>query len=1265
MKFVTRDNIERWADTTFSKSALPYLILRLIRATTPASTKANLPSGSATYIGGWDGIVNCESEAAYVPKGTSLWEFGTNSDIKGKADGDYNKRKDNPIGFTPKDSVFIFVTPRLWSKKDEWIQEKKAENHWKDVIVYDSVDIEQWLDIALSVSRWFAAQDGVGTYPFDGIMTADEFWEEWSIGAKGLVLLPESIIAGREYEKNQLLTTLQGAPTIKGIKASTKNEAIAFIIAAAKTFPDNDSDRFFSKALIVDTEGNFRGVRINTNTSLNLIPRFDEAQPLYAAVAKGHHVLVPLGADDDFNQETITLPTIDRDGQINSLIKSGVSKDEAEKFSRESGRNITILKKLLGFPYNKAKWFFKEDIREIIPALLLGRWNETFVGDIELIEQLSNQKYADYLITLNKWKNYEESPIIQIGETWRLTSPLDLWTNLSAQLTENDFKMLQECFSQAFENGNPIIKPKDKKDFVASFNKKRKYSNWSREGLTQSLILVGRLGSSIKIPNLNKPQNWVDNIVLDLLNNATGETWVSVDHELPLISEASPDSFIKSVNNSLAKDNPEIMEMFVEENGFLHKTSHHTGLLWALENLAWLPEYLRDTSLILLQLSRLDPGGNLSNRPLNSITEIFKPWHYQTLASYDERMAVLKFITEREQKTGWSLLIRLLPEHHGVAHPTHKMRWRMFDKNTNLKYTYQEIWDTHSTIIEMLIEFFDYDENKFSQLINDVTNLSPKDRNRVLTWADEICLKVEQKSFKTWATIRKILNHHRSHPDTNWVLPESELNRLEVLYEKLQPSLVLDKYIWLFNDHWPQFPEGFLYKDNDSERRHEEQQKRVEDARKSAVIKFISELGLGKTLELRNEISQLWAFGYALADVISKQEDYFTISKCLYDEESKLNFVHSFIYRKSIKEGFDWVKVLYSDLQEKGYSHQALSNILIPINQNQELWDFVSALNEVIKNLYWQNVRPHFYHISDVEKVFGVEMLLTHKRFFSAIDIASHFPKAIPTSLLAEMLQRAGTEESGETTSFKGYEIERIFEEIDKREEIKKSTLIQLEWLYLPILDSYGTRRNPINLEEELASNPDFFIDVLKWIYLPEDKTLLEEERKGITNEVIESRAKHSYHLLNSWKKIPGMKDDNSIDEVKLKTWVDKVRELAKNVSRLEVADMQIGKILAQYPENISEWPQETIFKIIEEINSESINSNYSSALFNKRSFSSRGAFDGGDIEREKATYFKKLEKDFKNKYPNVAKEFKRLSDGYLLDAKRMDDEAERRRLEH
>jgi len=1262
MKLVTRDNLERWADTTFSKADLPYLIKRLVRATTPATTTVNILSGSEIYIEGWDGIVNCETETAYVPQGISLWEFGTSSDCKGKADADYNKRKTNPLGFTPSDCVFILVTPRFWKNKDKWIKEKQAENYWKDVRVYDSIDLEQWLDISLPVSKWFAEEPGVNGIPFEGVLTAEEFWNEWSNGP--IKLKPEIVTAGREFEQQLLLKILQGEACIKAVKASTKDEAIAFIIATAKLFSFNDSELFFSKSLISENSYSFRRIRYNTIYPLNLIPRFNDASQFYSATGEGHHVLVPLGADDDFNQDTINLPTIDRDGQINALIKSGISKEDAEKFSRESGRNITILKKLLGFPHFKAKWLDNANIREIIPALILGRWDETFVGDIELFEKLSEQKYSDYLATLNKWKNFEEYPIINIGETWRLTSPLDLWTNLSSQLTPKDFQNLKECFELAFKDGNPVIEPEDKNNFTAYFNKRKKYSNWSREGLTQSLILIGRL-NEVKTPNLYNPQNWVDNIIFDLLNNANGELWISLDHELPLIAEASPESFLKAVKNSLSKEKPVIMDMFNEEDGFFNKTSHHTGLLWSLESLAWLPEYLRDVSLILLKLSRLDPGGSLSNRPLNSITEIFKPWHYQTLATYEERMEILKFVTEQEKESGWSLLIRMLPKHNDIAIPTHKMRWRMFDKNTNLTYNYQEIWNTHSAVIEMLINIFDNDEEKFAQLIRECPNLSYKDRKRVLDWADKVYPNIKQEKFSTWETIRKILYNHRSYPDTDWALPESELMLLENLYNKLQPTETIHKYIWLFNEHWPEFPEGFKYEPNESEKRFEQQQKHIDEARENAVMIFLKEIGVNRTIELRKIVKEKWALGDTLAKVIKSKTDVIKICDCLYDERNLISFIHSFIYRKSTIEGFEWIKLLFNELQEKKFSNKALSNVLIPLNQNKQLWDFVASLDEEIQNEYWQNINPHFYHINDDEKAIGIEMLLKHKRFFSAIDIASHFSDVISSNLLSEMLKKAATEEPNETPHLRSYEIERIFEELDKRTDIDKSTLIHLEWLYLPILDSYGTKRKPWNLEEELANNPDFFIEVLKWVYIPKDETLLEKEREGISDETIQNRAKRAYHLLQSWKKIPGMKEDNSIDETELKNWVTKARTLAESVSILEVADAEIGKVLAQYPENVPLWPQEKIFQLIEEINTDSLKSGYYSAMFNKRGLSTRAVFDGGDIEREKAAYFEKLANDCKNKYPSVAEIFKRMQQGYLADAKRMDEEAERNKLEY
>ncbi|MCD0478899.1 hypothetical protein LPB90_10550 [Chryseobacterium sp. LC2016-29] len=1264
MKLVTRDNLESWAGTTFSKAVLPYLISRLVRATTPSSTKVSIPSGSATYIGGWDGIVDCETDTSYVPQGTSLWEFGTSSDPKGKADEDYTKRKKNPIGFIPSNSIYIFVTPRLWTKKEDWVAEKKAENYWKDVKVYDSVDLEQWLDNTLSVARWFASQDGVSTYPFDGIMTADEFWEEWSIGPK-LSLLPECLIAGREFEMHSLLTTLQGAPTIKAIKASTKNEAIAFIVACAKTFEFEESDRFFSKALLVDTEGNFRGLRINTNTPLNLIPRFDEAQPLYAAVSKGHHVLVPLGADDNFNQETIILPPIDRDGQIKSLIESGISEENAEKFSKESARNITILKKLLGFPHYKAKWVINENIREIIPALLVGRWNETYIGDIELIEQISEQKYSDYLHILNKWKNFEDAPIIQIGDTWRLTSPLDLWTNLISQLTPKDFKNIHECFLLAFKGGNPVIKPEDPNDFVAHFNKRKHYSSWTREGLTQSLILVARL-NVVKISNLHNSQQWVDDIILDLLNDAPGKIWISIDHELPLISEASPESFLKAVTKSLSKQRPEVMDMFEEKDNFLHRTSNHTGLLWALENLAWLPEYLRDVTLILLKLSRLDPGGALSNRPSNSIAEIFKPWHYQTLASYDDRMQILRFVSKKEKDASWNLLLRMLPESHGLAHPTHKMRWRMFDKNTKLTYKYQEIYETHSEVIEILLDIFDNSEEKFAQLFEKLAGLSPNDRKRVLDWAEAIYPEINQKTFVIWETLRKILNHHRSHPNTDWSMPQADLIRLESIYNSLEPIDTINKYAWLFNDHWPKSPEGSVYVKGESDERYKQIQVKTDKARKDAVVVFLVELGLSQTLALRKEFRYSGIFGATLAKVIDQSEEVLKVCECLFDEKNLISFIHNFIYQKAIDKGFEWVKYLFNELNDKKkFTASALANVLIPLDQSINLWDFISTLDLEIQNEYWLNITAHFYKISDEGKIVGIKKLLEYKRFFSALDIVGDFSSVIPSDLLAEVLKKAVTEETMEVQRFDGYEIGEIFKEIEKRNDIERATIIHLEWLYLSILQSHSTEITPRTIEEELSKNPEFFIQVLEWIYIPENKELLEKERANISDHVVANIAKQAYQLLFSWKRLPGMKENYEIDENELSEWIKKVRELATQSSRLNMADQEIGKILAQYPENISLWPQEKIFKVIEEVNSDSLKRGYSSAMYNKTGFTSRGAYEGGTIERKKAEYFGKLAEDFRNIYPNVAEIFKNLQSGYLAEAKRMDDNAERDRLEY
>jgi hypothetical protein len=1264
MKLIDRNDIESWANRFDSKGNFPSLVSRLVRATTPTSTQVDFPSGSAAYTEGWDGIVNCQEDTGIVPKGVSLWEFGTEHDSKGKADDDYDKRTVDPLGYDISQSTYIFVTPRFWKLKEKWRLPKLADHKWKDVRVYDSRNIEQWLDTTPAVSRWFSSY--IGKYPSDGIITIEEFWKEWALGPVGE--LPPSIITlGREFESRELLNFLTNPPNIKGIKATSKDEAIAFIIATAKQFEEHNKEMFFSKSLVIDNPANFRSVRINTR-SLNLIVRFEEPQILFAAAAEGHHVLVALGPDDTFNQEIITLPSVSRDGQITSLVSIGLSEDDATRYSKEAGRNITILKRLLKFPQNKAKWINSGNVREIIPALLLGRWNENNIGDRKILERFSGMNYNEYAIILTKWRDLEESPLIQIGTTWRLTSPLDAWTNISPSLLKSDFEILKECFMFAFQDGNPQVEPnQDSAELSIFFNREKTFSTWGREGLIQSLILIGLYGEGLKIPNIPTPQLWVDYLIHSLLFKAQGLLWASLDHEMPLISEASPNSFFESIYESLAQEKPPIMEIFVEKNGFISPTSYHTGLLWALEGLAWMPEYLYNASLVFLKLSSLDPGGNLVNRPINSITEVFKPWHYQTLSTYEERMEILKKITDKEKEPGWTLLKRMLPDRHGVAHPTNKMRWRMFDKNFNLNYTYPEIWSTYSFVIDLMISIFDHSEIKFSQLIDASVILEPGDREKVLSFAEIEYSKVDQIDFTTWHIIRKILSHHRSYPYTDWALPEKDLLRYEELYNKLEPNDYLQKYVWLFNEDWPVFPKGFEYKDHDGEliQKHKQQEDIIENARVQGLKIILDQYGIEKVKAISNSIKDPWSFGDTLAKIIIDEDQTLSVIEVLNSEKSNLRFIHSFLLRKTILNGTNWVFLLYDKLKKIDFKNKTLAQLFVPQIQTEELWDFIDNTNDELKKEYWLSVSPRFYNLSKEGKIIGLNYLLHFNRFYSAIDICSHFSEEIPSLILVNILYKAATEESSEAIRISEYEITRLFETLDKRVDIEHETLIQLEWLYLSLLARYGTSRNPKMLHEELANSPKFFIDVLKLVYMPKDKNLIKIEQNNLSDEIIQNRAKQAYQLLHSWKMIPGVTNDGIINKEFLNAWIDTVRELAEKEDRLEVADMQIGQILAQYPEKDLNWPPDEICEIIERINTESLKSNFSTATFNKRGFSSRGPFDGGNIEKGHAEYFEKLSLKHRINYPNVASILDSLSKGYIESAKHMDERAERDRLEY
>ena len=182
-------------------------------------------------------------------------------------------------------------------------------------------------------------------------------------------------------------------------------------------------------------------------------------------------------------------------------------------------------------------------------------------------------------------------------------------------------------------------------------------------------------------------------------------------------------------------------------------------------------------------------------------------------------------------------------------------------------------------------------------------------------------------------------------------------------------------------------------------------------------------------------------------------------------------------------------------------------------------------------------------------------------------------------------------------------------------------------------------------------------------VYRPEGE--VEEVTDESKAEIVKQNAKRAFKLIYNLKTIPGVDEEGNIDSEKLNSWIKEVREQAKEAKRLTVADAMIGQMLAQYPMNTESYPPDEICEVIEDLNTKSLKNNYHTGLTNKRGVTTRGAFDGGDLERQEAEKYESHAENLKFKYPVVAKIFSDIANSYMMEAKRMDEEAQRSKLDY
>lgn len=1248
---VDATDLDLWASRRDAQARLPQLIRRLIAESASTVHRLDFPAGEGVQRQGFDGIAEVGGTERFAPDGLSVWELSTSADVRSKAEEDHTKRTEDPKAIDPSTATYVAATVRRWPSKREWI-DSKIDGPWKEVIALDADDLETWLESAPATHAWISVL--LGKDPQDAVALIT-WWDRW-VGATSPRISGQLVLAGRTQTATQLVDRLVGQPGVITLAADSPDEAIAFLAAALKADDRFEAEQLFTRSVVVHNQtGWTRSVAVGQGAVL--IPTFTEPD-IGSAVSNDHRVVVQSAGLGAATGEVIELGRVRRNAAREALESMGVPEKDVEELALIARRSLMSIRRWLGIAprLEVPLWATPAEAAELIPALLAGVWEDSREGDQEAVAELGARAYADVQRSVTRWSNESDPPIRRLGDTWMLVSKEDAWHLLAGQLTTDDLRRFHKVAHDVLSTPDPTLElPKDEQWMAAVRGVAPKHSGLLRKGLADTIALVASRPGDQQLANRMTGQILANIIVSELLKLAnedgSGRLWTSLSGVLPLLAEAAPDVFLEALNAGSSGEDPVIMKMFTDSADYnpMFSSSAHTGLLWALEVLAWDPRYLGSATLVLARLAQLDPGGTWANRPQDSLRTIFLPWHPQTSASLDERLAVLDTLLDREPDAATTLLADLLRQSHGIASPTHPPKWRGW--HTEPQLAHAEWGVAIEQITTRLLTTAEATPETWLPLIDRLSSLPQNVQDTVLSQLEQLDPESVDSSSRSAIAeaVRAEAARHQRFSDTQWAMPTEQVQRLESIYECIAPSDAVSTSAWLFSHH-PDLPDQ-------TDRDWDAYREKLSHARDEAVATVLGVDGLASIEQLAELVEIPSEVGLSLGRVGVAAEDEHSVFDWM-DTEADVprQIARGYVFGQFDKLGWDWVdETLRQHETEWPPSKQA--EYLLGVTAAGRVWDWADRLGEETTSQYWSTATPRILTDS-AEYERAARALVEHGRPLTAVELLVGSIEGVdpPTdaALIAEVLEAGATTPIAENVSgtMLQYYVARLLDHVEATQELDNATLARLEWLYLPLL-RHGDRP-PRLLHQELTEDPEFFAEVITWIFRGEDEDWEPTQEH-------QARAQAGFHLLESWKGLPGLREDGTVDAEMLREWVHKARTILHEKGRGDIGDQRIGSVLRYSPvDGDGVWPHEAVRELIEELEGEHFERGIEVQVYNSRGVTSRGVYDGGDQERELANQYAVWAEATQARWPRTSAMLRRLAESYEHDGRRHDEDAER-----
>lgn len=1240
------NDLEGWvAGTLDARSRLPVLLRTLVHSTGRGLVKVDFPGNDDSQRKGCDGMVEASEGAPWVPLGKSVWEFGTDEDVKRKANKDFNKSVE-AIGEDERaETTFVFVSPRRWAGKSAWLQEKKRTEQWKDVVVYDASDLEQWLEQSLQGQAWFANETN---RPARHVRTLDRCWADWAnVASPPLtgMLFNSAIEAG----KRSILARISkpsGGPIL--LAADSHEEALAFL---AQLFAaDEDRQALRDRVLVFDKPGVFPELASAAQAFIAVTYSRDVERE-FAPHAKSLQTIVIYPRNAAPGKPDVLLEPASHETFSTALESMGKKRDEISRLSFDSGRSLTVLRRLLSTvpAVRVPQWAGDTQLaRKLVPFLLVGAWDSTNEADRSALSGLAGgMSYEELEKDCQALALLDDAPMWSIGTFRGVVSKLDLLHAIAGVVTQNDLTEYFQVARRVLGEDDPSLDLEEGERWAASMHgKTRQFSGAFREGISETLVFLAVQGVPLFRHRLGiDTEREAAQVVRELLPDPlTIRALESNDRDLPLYAEAAPEEFLEIIEHDLRSSSPASIGLMRPVGGDFFSSPVRTGLLWALEGLAWNPSLLPRTTLVLARLASIEINDNWVNKPINSLESIFRAWMPQTAADLHTRVEVLKMLARKFPAIAWKVCMDQFG-HHQSGHYSHKPRWRSEGYGYGEPFpTWGPVHAFQRQVVELVLSWPEYSLETLSDLVDRIQFLSPEHQVRawelVSTWgggsaSDSERAKLREKVRTSALSGRAALRKKKSG--------NAELiAAAKAAFHALEPTGVVNRNLWLFKDHWVDESADEL--EGLDKLDYREREKRINRLRVCALQEVYQAVGPTGLLELASRGRASWVVGVLTPEALESKTslaDLLTLAfnavmRGVEEAPSFSSMIGGALH--AIED--DGERGTMIATISRGRSETDLARLLTLAPFGRGAWNLVDDLGAAAAKFYWEDVKPNILRGAVDEKREGVARLLAAGRPRAAFSIVNHELEVLDVDMLFNLVSAIAKDSDDRPGEYQldSYHIEDAFKRLDACGRFDVDQMAALEFAYMEVLrklcgedKGYGIP----NLERHIEANPEMYVRALVWTYRRGDKQS-DPEPFLVEPDRVKDMAKRGHHLLEAIHRIPGHDDLGNLDAGRLAKWIAVVRKMAAELDRLEVADVSIGGLLANAPVgDDGVWPCEPVRDVMEELQLDNVMRGAHTGLYNSRGVHWRG--DGGDQERELAEKYRNWARALRISHPFVS----------------------------